>query len=367
MVRSEQESVQGVGLEDYCCRIVKARLSEPVQAARTVGRIFTNSPSSMGYFYSSHVAKRVRRLLQETNYDLILVHCSSVAPYVADVPNIPKILDFGDMDSQKWLELAKYRPFPFDLGYLLEGRKLMAWEKRLARQFTFCTTTTRIEEDTLMGYQTGAETACVPNGVDSEYFHPTDAPYDENTISFLGRMDYFPNRQCMVRFCETAWPLVRQRMPEAKLSIIGAEPASEIRRLAQLPGVTVTGSVPDVRPLAWKSGVMVAPLEIARGTQNKILESLAMGVPVVCSTLASCGVNAQAGEYVQVADTPQEYVEALASLLLNPERRRKLAAAGRAHVVEWHNRAASMRLLDQVIERTLALHAERHTGMAVVR
>jgi sugar transferase (PEP-CTERM/EpsH1 system associated) len=260
------------------------------------------------------------------------------------------------MDSQKWMQLAQFRPFPFKLGYLLEGRKLMTWEMRLARQFTFCTTTTRIEEDTLAGYRTGAQTDCVPNGVDTEYFAPTDEPYDDHTISFVGRMDYYPNRQCMVSFCNSVWPLLRERIPGIKLAIIGAEPAPEIRRLARLPGVSVTGSVPDVRPLARRSAAMVAPLEIARGTQNKILESLAMGVPVVCSRLALRGVSAREGEDVLVADTPQEYVAALTTLLSNRERRNALAAAGRTQVVERHNWPASMRRMDQVIERSLALH-----------
>ena len=357
LVRSEKESDQGAGLADYCCRAVQARVNEGVQSIRTMGRLFTNSPSSMGYFHSPYLARRIRQLLQDTSYDLIFVHCSSVAPYVAEVRNIPKILDFGDMDSQKWLQLAQFRPFPFNLGYLLEGRKLMAWEMRLARQFTFCTTTTRIEEATLDSYQTGAQTDCVPNGVDAEYFAPTDEPYDDHTISFVGRMDYYPNRQCMVSFCRSVWPLLRERIPGIKLAIIGAEPAREIRRLAQLPGVTVTGSVPDVRPLARRSAAMVAPLEIARGTQNKILESLAMGVPVVCSRLALRGVNAHEGEAVLVADTPEEYVEALTMLLSNRERRSALAAAGRAEVLEHHNWPASMRHMDQIIERCLALQS----------
>lgn len=355
MVRSEKESEQGAGLADYCCRMVMARVNEGIQSIRTVGRLFTSSPSSMGYFHSSYLAKRIERLLQETSYDLILVHCSSAAPYVAKARNIPKILDFGDMDSQKWMQLAQFRSFPVKLGYLLEGRKLMAWEMRLARQFTFCTTTTRVEEATLDSYQTGARTDCVPNGVDAEYFAPTDEPYDDHTISFVGRMDYYPNRQCMVRFCNSVWPLLRERIPGIKLMIIGAEPAPEIRRLARLPGVTVTGSVPDVRPLARRSAAMVAPLEIARGTQNKILESLAMGVPVVCSRLALQGVNAHEGEDILVAETPQEHVAALTMLLSNRERRAALAAAGRAQVLECHNWAASMRRMDQVIERCLAL------------
>src|ERR1039457_4908253 len=157
------------------------------------------------------------------------------------------------MDSQKWLQMEQFRQFPFNLGCLLEGWKMRAWEIRLARQFTFCTATTRTEEATLASYQTGAQTDCIHNGVDAEFFSPTDEPYDDHAISFVGRMDYYPNRQCMVNFCRSVWPQLRERIPGIKLAIIGAEPAPEIRRLARLPGVTVTGTVPDVRPTARRA------------------------------------------------------------------------------------------------------------------
>jgi sugar transferase (PEP-CTERM/EpsH1 system associated) len=214
-------------------------------------------------------------------FDLILVHCSSVAQYVAGVRGIPKILDFGDMDSQKWLEYARYRPFPLAAGYWLEGKKLEREERRLARLFDLCTATTRAEWETLEGYRTGVATDWFPNGVDSTYFTPTAEPYDANTICFVGRMDYYPNQQCMFDFCANVLPLIRARRPETKLLIVGADPSLAVKKLGDLPGITVTGSVDDVRPYLWRSALMVAPLMIARGTQNKVLEAMAAGVPVV--------------------------------------------------------------------------------------
>src|SRR5581483_8357102 len=195
MVRSEEEARAGQGLADYCDRVVMAHVSEPVQLFRSAGRLLSSMPSSMGYFYSPYMERRVRQLLEQTSFDLIFVHCSSVAPYVMDVRDIPKILDFGDMDSQKWLDFANFRPFPFRWIYSREGHRLMVWEKRLAKKFTFCTATTLAEQNTQASFDTGAETDCIPNGVDHEYFAPSDEPYDGNTIAFLGRMDYYPNRQ----------------------------------------------------------------------------------------------------------------------------------------------------------------------------
>jgi len=145
LVRSEEEGCEGQGIAPYCARFEMVQVSKPVQMARMVARLPTTEASSLGYFYSADLARRIRELLRTTNFDLIFVHCSSVAQYVADVQGIPKILDFGDMDSQKWLEYARYKSFPLNLGYWLEGTKMLREEKRLAARFDLCTATTRAE------------------------------------------------------------------------------------------------------------------------------------------------------------------------------------------------------------------------------
>jgi len=295
LARSRGEAEEGRGIAEYCAHYEIAEVSSPVQLTRLVARLPTLAPSSMGYFYSAVLARRVRKLLMQRRFELIFVHCSSVAQYVASVRGIPKILDFGDMDSQKWLDYAGYKPFPMSAAYWLEGRKLEWEEKRLARRFDLCTATTRGEWETLERYGTGVATDWFPNGVDSRYFAPNDEPYDPDQICFIGRMDYYPNQQCMFDFCANVLPLLQQRKPNIKLAIVGAEPSSAVRKLGALPGVTVTGSVPDVRPYARRSAATVAPLNIARGTQNKILEAMALGVPVITSRVAARGVDAEPG------------------------------------------------------------------------
>src|SRR5438876_9423689 len=213
-----------------------------------VVRLPTPVPSSMGFFYSPTLAHRIRLLLRTQNFDLIFVHCSSVAQYVENVRGIPKILDFGDMDSQKWLDYARYKMFPMSLGYRIEGRKLERAEKRLASQFDMCTAITRAEWETLESYGTGVASDWFPNGVDSGYFEPTDQPYDPDIIAFVGRMDYYPNQECVLDFCASVLPGLQNRRPAPAFVIVGADPPAFIRRLAKLRGVTVTGSVPDVRP-----------------------------------------------------------------------------------------------------------------------
>ena len=351
LTRSEAEAEEGRGIAPHCTAFEMGAVSEPLQFARMIVRLPVATPSSMGYFYSSQLAARVKQLLAEQRWDLIFVHCSSVAQYVEHVQGIPKILDFGDMDSQKWLEYANYKPWPLSWGYTYEGLKMLRAEKRLARRFDLCTATTRAERETLDGYGTGAVTDWFPNGVDAQFFSPGEEAYEADTISFIGRMDYYPNQECMQRFCDQVWPRLLAKRPGMKLLIVGADPSPEMRRLGERPGVTVTGSVPDVRPYVRRSALMVAPLAIARGTQNKILEAMAMGVPVVTSTIAAGGVDAVPGEHLLVADTPEALAAAIERVCDDRAERQRLAEAGRQRVLSHHAWSHSMKRLDGIIQR----------------
>lgn len=353
LVRSRQEGEEGQGLAPHCAHFEMGRVQNAVQTLRMVARLPTPTPSSMGYFYSPYIARAVENLLRRERFDLIFVHCSSVAQYVENVTGIPKILDFGDMDSHKWLEYARFKPWPLSWGYTLEGRKLMREEKRLAARFDLCTATTRAEWETLTGYGAARDTDWFPNGVNTDFFSPATEPYEPDTLSFIGRMDYFPNQEAMFRFCRDVWPQVRQRRPNARLLIVGADPTPAVRRLEQVSGVSVTGSVPDVRPYVRQSAAMVAPLSIARGTQNKILEAMAMGVPVVTSPQAAGGVDAEDGAHFLVAGRVDQYVEHVLTLMDNPAERQRLAEAGRARMLSHHNWDSSMRRLDAIIARCI--------------
>lgn len=356
LVRSQEEAEAGRGLSRHCNDFIAAEVTATAAWARMIARLPTPQPSSLGYFYSPDLARRIHERLQRERFDLIFVHCSSVAPYVSKVSGIPKMLDFGDMDSQKWLDYCRFKPFPLSLGYWLEGRKMEAAEKALARRFDLCTCTTKAELETLRQFHVPAQTDWFPNGVDTEFFSPSGAPYDADAISFVGRMDYFPNQQAMLFFANEVFPRLRERRPAATLAIIGAEPSADIRRLASREGITVTGTVPDVRDHVRRSAASVAPLSIARGTQNKIIECMAMGVPVVTSPEAAGGVDAVAGEHLLVARSPDDYAGKLLNLMADRVARQRLAAAARVRVETHHSWTKSMAKLDGIVEACLDRH-----------
>lgn len=353
LARSGRELLDGEGILEYCNDILVERVSELAATGRMIGCLAGRTPSSMGYFYSPRLKRRIDLALKERKYDLIFVHCSSVAQYVEDVGTVPKMLDFGDMDSQKWLLYSKVRRFPLSAGYWLEGVKLKRAEIKLAQKFDFCTCTTKAELKTLDDYGVSVPTGWFPNGVDLDYFQPTNDSYDSDRICFVGRMDYYPNQRAMIEFCHGTLPLIRKKHPGVRLQIVGAAPSRKIKELSGLEGVEVIGTVPDVRPFVLKSAVSIAPLGIARGTQNKILESMAMGVPVVASGEASGGVDAEPGIHLQVASNPESFAEAVLRLLENRSERLNLSRMARERMETHHNWNESMKRLDDLVAKCI--------------
>ena len=354
LARSPEEAAQGEGIAPYCERYLMETIPAVGAWIRAWACLPSPTPSSMGYFHSPRLARRIEAELAREAYDLVFVHCSSVAPYVERLKGPAKVMDFGDMDSQKWLTYAEVRGFPLSLGYRIEGSKLERAETRIARNFDLCTCTTKAELESLRDLDQRTPSDWFPNGVDLEKFRPSAEPYDPDTICFIGRMDYYPNQEGVTRFCKEVLPRLKAARPALKLQVVGAEPSREILDLGEIPGVTVTGTVPDVQPYVQRSCLTVAPLSIARGTQNKILESLAMGVPVVTSDLAAKGVDVVPGEHLLAASDPEAFAAAVLRLLESQDERRRFAEAGRRRVETHHSWPASMRKLDGILERLLA-------------
>ncbi len=357
LARSQAEVDEAEGLARHCSQRLVEVVDDRLAWPRMVAWLPTTRPSSFGYFHSPRLQQRIDAELAKGAPDLIFVHCSSVAPYVAHAQAGVKIIDFGDMDSQKWREYSQHRAFPLSAGFWLEAVKLERTERLLADRFDLATCTTRAEMESLQALGARGATAWFPNGVDAEFFKPSGSDYEPDLVTFIGRMDYFPNQQAVLRFCAEVLPELQRRRPGTRFEIVGADPSPEIRKLGELAGVTVTGSVPDVRPYVTRAALTIAPLEIARGTQNKILESMAMGVPVVCSRQASGGVDAVPEEHLLVHDTPAQLIEQILRILDSRELRQRLAAAGRARVLSNHSWPSSMQRLDALIAAQFARRA----------
>jgi sugar transferase (PEP-CTERM/EpsH1 system associated) len=350
LAHSQEEVEQGSHLAHHCSEVLAEVVPSPMRWIRAAGSLPTAVPSSARYFWSGSLYRRIEDLQTRMNLDAVVVHCAFVAGYVKGVRAHFRLLDFGDLDSRKWHDYAKYRPFPWSAGYALEAFKLGRLERELASEFDHCTVTAPGEFESYE--EMGSSTPCsvIPNGVDVEYFQLSRNRSSQSAvIVFLGRMDYFPNVAGILDFVENVFPLVRRQIPEASLRIVGSNPSPEVRALSQLPQISVTGFVHDVRPLVEDAAVAIAPMKIARGTQNKVLECMAMGIPVVASPQAARGVQAVPGIDLLVGDTARQFAGHVVNIIRNPGLRSSISEAARRRVVTAHRWDASMRLLDEVL------------------
>jgi sugar transferase (PEP-CTERM/EpsH1 system associated) len=351
LVRGADEAAEAAGIAAFCREHRAIPVRNAVQAAKIGVGLAIGRSASEAFFHSAALQREIDRRLATRSYDLVFAHCSAVGPYVERVQGLPKLMDLCDVDSRKWLDYVEHRSWPLSLGYRLEAGRVAALERRLARTFDRLTVATVGEVQTLAELGVHERVDWFPNGVDVERFRPSGEAHDPDLLCFIGRMDYFPNEQCMVDFCAQVWPGLRRARPSLRLQVVGAAPTARVRALGRLAGVIVTGAVPDVRPYVQASALTLAPLKIARGTQNKILEAMAMGVPVIASRVAARGVDAVAGEHLLCADEPAEMHDTILRLLDQPAERARLAAAGRERVTSHHAWASAMQRLDEIIDR----------------
>jgi sugar transferase (PEP-CTERM/EpsH1 system associated) len=351
LARSAAELEEGRPLERFCQELHVARIAPAAGWARFGLYGLSPAPATFGYFYSPALDRTIAGLLDSRGFDVILVHCSSMGPYVARYPAYRKVMDFGDADSEKWLEYARRAPFPLSLAFRLEGRKVRRWERWLGEEFDACSVISPRERDALAGY-VRKPVHVIPNGVDLEYFRPQRPPgqgHHPRRLVFTGNMSYKPNVDAVRHLAAEILPRVRQRLPDVELYIVGMDPAPAVRRLADGRRIVVTGRVDDVRPYLESAAAAVAPLRLARGLQNKVLEAMAMRVPVVASPAAFQGIQAVADRDLLVAADPEAFSRAVLSLLRDPATRERYAAAGRACVEANHNWDRLLARLEQLL------------------
>ena len=359
LAHSEEELNDGLPLREHCKEVIAEILPSSRRWVQAGSALLSSVPSSVAYFWSRRLAERIKLAWKESAFDAIVVHCAFAAQYVRDLRCSFRMLDFGDVDSAKWLEYSHQRAFPLSIGYRIESAKLRNYEKKVASQFDLCTATTRGELEELQKLGNSIPSAVIPNGVDLSYFHPrSNINPDSSVIVFLGRMDYYPNVDGVLYFAKEIFPAIRKEVPHAEFRIVGSNPSRVVRDLSKIPGVSVTGYVPDVRPYLMDAALAVAPLRIARGTQNKILQFLAMGIPVVATPQAAKGVEADPGRHFLVADGSERFAQQVLRLLQDSDLRETLSLAGRQPLERAHCWPASMQILDRLLENHSARLAQ---------
>jgi sugar transferase (PEP-CTERM/EpsH1 system associated) len=242
--------------------------------------------------------------------------------------------------------------------YAREGRKLAGWEARVAEDFDATLLVSADEAALLQRHAPHArdKISAFENGVDADYFSPARAypnpyPADVQGVVFTGAMDYWPNVDAVSWFAEHVFPAVREAVPAAQFTIVGSRPVEAVRALARQPGVVVTGGVPDVRPWLAHAACAVAPLRIARGVQNKVLEAMAMARPVIASAQAAEGIRAEAGRDFVLAQGEADFARAVVTRLQTPSP----AAHARDCILANYDWARNLGVVDSLFEPALAV------------
>jgi sugar transferase (PEP-CTERM/EpsH1 system associated) len=282
--------------------------------------LFREDALSVHYYRDARMRRWVDRVLEQGAIGRALIFSSAMAQYVEARHALRRIADLVDVDSRKWQQYAEESRWPLSWLLSREARTLLAYERKVAETFDASVFVSRAEAElfrTLAGTRAAGKVCYAENGVDSAYFDPelaSECPYESNTrtLVFTGAMDYKPNVDAADWFARIAFPRIVTRWPDARFAIVGARPDPRVRALAAHNGVLVTGSVPDVRPYLAHAVAVVAPLRIARGIQNKVLEGMAMAKIVIASAAAAEGIDAEPEREILLADSVGDYVRALA-------------------------------------------------------
>lgn len=293
-----------------------------------------------GLFRSQAAMSILREWSLHTVWDATLVSSSGVSAYTApDVvgKTARRWIDLIDVDSQKWADYSAATRGPASLFYGLESRRLRTTERQLARTCERLLVVSEAECRLFQEFCPTDRIMAVGNGVDTSWFCPGPPPAaDALNCVFVGVMNYRPNVDAVSWFSQEVWPSVRQVHPTARFRIVGRSPSAAVRALEKLPGIDVTGAVADVRPWLYQAHCAVVPLRIARGVQNKVLEAMACGRPVICSSPPLQGLHAEPGLHLLRADTPEEWLAALDSVLTDRNRQQELGIAASEWVRQQH-------------------------------
>jgi sugar transferase (PEP-CTERM/EpsH1 system associated) len=339
------------------CRDVHvATLDRRVAKLTCLRGLLIGESLSVTFFRDRGLTHWVRGVVANIRPDVIFVNSGNMAPYVLDLPKREtRICDLADVDSEKWRAYAEAASGPMSLVYRREWTKVAALERRIANQFDVSSFVSEAEASLFRRLvpEHAERIRGVSSGVDHRYFDPglAHSPVFDATLPtyvFTGTMDYPPNVDAVVWFATEILPSIRRTVPAAQFYIVGNGPIPEVQRLAAIDGVFVTGRVADVRPYVAHATAGVAPMRIARGIQNKVLEAMSLGKPVVLTSGALEGIDAQPGRDVLLADTVEDFAAACSRLALSNEGP-AIGAAARLRIVRDYDWSARLGRFDDVL------------------
>ncbi len=335
---AEQDRERLAALYDMCHEVLA--FGRPQMPARTLPRkaagLFRRTPVSLAQYRAPALDASLRRWAAERAFNVVHVDQLYLAQYAGALSPLPAVLTHHNVEAEgqrRGLERAGRKPWWRRFRAYLEWRCWRRFEIEISRRFGALACVSERDAAYFRRHVPEVPAVVVPNGVDTEAFRPADRNSDEPVLLHCGRMDYPPNVDAVTWFCDEILPQVRQAVPAARLLIVGRDPTPEVQALAGRPGVQVTGTVPDVRPYYAQAALYVVPLRFGAGTRLKILEAMAMGMPIVSTPLGSEGLDLRPGQDLVEADSASDLARAVVELLGDPGRRARLGKEARRTAV----------------------------------
>lgn len=341
-------------LEPYCENIRAVLMKRRQSLLSAASNVWRRQPLQALYYRSGAMRRLVDDMLAARRFDAAYVHLFRMAPYVAHHSEIYRVVDLTDLISREIDRSLRFRKPLFRLIYHIERPRIARYERWVAKTFEETWLISEADRAALAADCPQANIQVVTNGIDTDEFHPKDARCEPDSLIFVGHLRVPHNVDAACHLGEDILPLVRRDVPTATLRIVGANPSPPVQRLGRMPGVTVTGFVPDLNAALNRSAVFVAPLRFAAGVQNKVLEAMAAARPVVTTSLVNEGLRAKPGRHLLIADDAESTAGQLVALLQDERLRREIGKAGMAFVREkysWEHAVVRMRAIEKMLAR----------------
>lgn len=349
-------------LSDWCedCHVV--RLHPGRARVASLRGLLSGEALSLPYYRDSGLTKWVRKTVAEKGIRQAVAFSGPMAQYL-DIAGLERrVVDYCDVDSAKWTQYADKHSWPMSWLYRREGVRLLAYERAAAARVDASLFVTEAEAALFRGLapEVASRVGVMQNGVDADYFSPANTfdnpfPVGGPVLVFTGAMDYWPNIDAVSWFVSEIMPSLRKMHPGLRFWIVGMNPAAAVQALAA-SDVIVTGAVPDVRPYLAHADLVVAPLRVARGIQNKVLEAMSMECAVVVSRASTNGLDAVPDVEFAQAEEPSEYCAQIHRLLSDAKLRREMGEAGRQRVKTQYAWEAHLSLIPELLGATVSIN-----------
>lgn len=310
----------------------------------------TPIPMCAAFCWSHAMKEKIRSVLRRDRFDIVHIEHLRAAHFASVTGDLPVVFDSVDCLTSLFSQMACEKRNPISkLVMMEEAVKLRRYEPRVLRRFARVIITTESERSALLEMNPDLLVDVIGNGVDTEYFLPQGSSRSGRRLVFSGKMGYSPNAKAALWFATECFPLIRQKYPDAEFVIVGSGPSAEIKKLAETPGISVTGYVDDIRPYLDSASAAVVPMQVAVGIQNKLLEAMAMELPVVATPIALRALDDDCPGIVR-ADGVEDTVSAICALLENQEYARDMGKSGRKYVVDHFSWESNVRKLSNIYE-----------------